>query len=1102
MAGGKLDLWQAGTLAKGVNVNSPDFQVDIELTAATVNATSGIFQGIGPRFGMAPIPGQSDNETPGTGQCPGIMRANLTGFGMSNNAETPNTWTLSKVFAIYPIRIGGAGSAANLAAINTYYLAVIGYTTNVQSGLYVDTVLLSTVTSNVYVQSSAIYAGLASTGVDNINFAITAGETVLWLTGEFTQNTASKVTTVLNLTKLPSTSTNFVSSSFFSVPGVEVPMQWMAGMVSAGGSSTQPSTISLYRVALSSPGNCISGGGIPPSFNRQNFPMTPRTATEWAIKANGDWNNIGWTVKGTASTHIYEPMYIDYDPTDALFNIDWFDNGGTQFGSGSSYTNNKVGLYNDPVITCNSAYQGTLIASGAGGFAILIQDWYQNQYGSMPQYVDLTSSPLAPPNFNATYTEDGGPTPACFYAWPVFVRGTALSSANGVALGGANSGVLRANTTYEFTYSIFNKRLNCETNVGSPVKIQTGTNDFIGLQLFTSTFNGGGVILTPAALRNTNDEGILPWPGIGSFTSVGGSFHINYLEYRFYYRPEGSQSWLPALFVDAAQYWFYPSWTPMMACTGAIGGLPGGEPGGFQDYSPLPADTYDCVVMYKSRAFWFSSKSVVFSLLSNVFAYAGRNTASCPTGSFHGALVQAYYGQADQDARLVVFGTDATYVGKFTGQQQEVPVTVSAASGPINFALDGTDFILNIWTSITAFSYRSAVVAEGILYFWGPQGVFKDDGVNPLARISIPLEPTIFGLYDPSQTLNISCTYNQTTKEVYWFYPSTTSTVSQVLIWNTVANTWLFGQMRGQVDAAQQLKVDTAIPTAGSRTLLLGRASSSGSSQRAYFFDQNNLACDMFPGSELMVKSISTPSAGLRRLTLAAGDSVLTGVAAGDVIALQQCAAYANGALSTPSDFMAVVAAVNSGARTLDITLPTGATLDASATIGSNNQFFPIWHAAGTKGIISGIGLNAFAYNIDTKFWIPSGMSYWAYWLYMHLVFKLYAFLPGPAPTVAFSYATPISGTNIQTDTLTFVNNSANNFQVLHSNAPGQSNFEGQGLKMTFSGIQLANSWILQFVEAYAQMKDGMQLKTFEGLWLAAILGAKFLLPFLGSHLT
>ncbi len=70
---------------------------------------------------------------------------------------------------------------------------------------------------------------------------------------------------------------------------------------------------------------------------------------------------------------------------------------------------------------------------------------------------------------------------------------------------------------------------------------------------------------------------------------------------------------------------------------------------------------------------------------------------------------------------MVVFGSQETYSGRFTGNQLQSPVQVSP-DNVATFPVDGSDFVIESRTTITSFSSRSAIVAEGELYYWGPTG--------------------------------------------------------------------------------------------------------------------------------------------------------------------------------------------------------------------------------------------------------------------------------------------------------------------------------------------------------------------------------------------
>lgn len=1094
----KLDEFEAGSLAKGVNSHTPDFSPELELDDTTVNVTSGILEGIGPRYGFSPIPGHMDQEAPTTivtsvqYSCAGLMAAETgsnpaspaSGYWGYGTATDQQDYYRKGIFGIFPFKMGGYDSNINVK--DTYYLYLVSYLLSEQGNtpgttLYLDCAFSSTTpyvftgTTRVTAQSPLIYGPLGWPTLNGIS-----NTTDLALCSQYVRSISAGADpkacyeAMVGLGTLASHPTWRVCATQFSVNGVQNPMQWMFGGATSVGDATHAPSLNFTFVSSGSLE--ITPTGFPPSFNYGVFSPTTRQCKVYALD-DGAFN-IDYSLTYAPTTSIYKPAYIALA---SIVQADFSATTATKITAATTYSDTNGGLLNDAQMLCDSSYQGILVAPGNNNaICYLVQDWYRSNTGTIPQAIDLIAMSNVPiPVF--TYNEEGITTPTSFLSFPNFVRGTAMvTSASGIGLGAANSGILSKNTVYELGFSLFDKRLNTESNVCDPVKFQTGADDLVSLEIFTPTtppetaygmVAGGTNVIFPYLSGGTATISI-PNSGVGRA--------INYMEYRLYYREEGMQEWLPALFIDAAKFWFYPHFDPpLAACTGGIGGLPGGRAGGFSDYSRLPQDNYTCVVVYKNRAFWLSDKSLCFSLANNMFAYPQRNRASCPIGSFKGAILQAYYGQASQDSRLVIFGTKETYVGKFTGNLLQTPVQVSVDT-IANFDLDGSDFVIDSWTSVTAFSYRAACVAEGILYFWGPQGVFRDDGVNPLKRISIPLEPDIFGSYDPSTTDEIHCIYSDTTKEITWFYAPKTADnyATHAWVWNCVRETWLPQKYDGYIDAAQSLKIDTDIPTAGSRTVVFSRESATGTIQRAYFYDHVNRAGDIFPGQEMMVRTVTTPATGQRRLTLAKGySSAFSSIVAGDKIALTQVGDY-NTPMLTPSDFIGTVISTVAGTNpTIDISLPDGVTFDASVTVSlaDHQYFFPIWHKAA-----AGNGINGFPYVIGSKYWIPGGMTYWANWLYLHQLYKLTELFPDAGPyTLSLGYRTPISAATA-TETITLADNSDGNCQRLLPLPPGDQNFEGQGISLTFSGIQIASAWVLQYLHLYAQYKDGMQMKLFE----------------------
>jgi hypothetical protein len=1084
-----LQKFPAGTQDKGISSYTPNIAAEITWANDSVNMTSGLNQGAGPRYGMAPIPGHMDQETPNPTGCAGMMAAEVTTGSFWRRVPSGTRYVRRAIYAMYPFRMGGPGTSINVKS--TYYGFLLGFYPDPDNSVPVDKLHLdfvfgafrTTVGSDTTTeQSPYIYSPLGWpvwTAVESYRSPSVLPLASLYLSSNTSLNGYSLLTDLGAI----ATPKWFVSSTPFSVNGAQIPIRWLVGTATATGDATHPPSLNFSSYdSFGSSNNSIIAGGFPPSFNYGNFLNISTSAAVYALHDGGF--NINYSASFTPTTSIYKPMYIELGTTvQADFSATAF----TKDTGGTTYSNTDGGLLNDPNLLCDSSYQGVLVATGSAAVCYLIQDWFRSRTGAVTQAVDLVNMGSEPRSVGF-YTQDATNTPSPFTTFPAFVRGTAISAgSSGIGLGGANTGLLQSNTVYEFAYSNYDKRLNFESNVSIPVKFQVGTDNNNSLLLFVPPMPPQ----TPYQVSEGGTAVLMPFPGtasVGATVVTAQKLAANYLEYRFYYREEGMQEWLPALFIDAAQFWFYPQFVKLAACTGGIGGLPGGRPNGFSDYSRLPQDSYTCAVFYKNRAFWLSDKSLAFSLANNIFAYPQRNRATCPLGSFKGAITQAYYGQAQQDARLVVFGTEATYVGKFTGEQIEVPVQVSIDTVG-NYGLDGSDFVLNLWTTVTAFSYRAAIVAEGILFLWGPQGIFMDNGVDPLTPISRDIEPDLFSYYDASLTDDITCTYDSTTKEITWFYPPKTADSSyptHSLIYDLRTQKFKPGKFAGWIDGTMPIKIDTAIPTAGSRNLVFSRASSAGTTQRAYFFDHLNRAGDIFPGKEMMVSAVSTPATGQRTFTLAKGYTTdFSTIAAGDLISVSSPEDY-DTSLATPSDFIGEVLSSATGTNpTITIRLPTGAEFDASATIAAsaNYKYFPIWHATQT-----GNGLNGFPYVMSTNYWLPDGLSNSWYWVYLYLLFK-YTGVPSPAdPFTGKMLASKIDLTYRSlvcqaalTDQIYLENNSDGQCQIHHPMRNVGRAGSGQALKYKLSGVHIGNYWTLEYVEAHCKKEAGFTLKEFEG---------------------
>jgi hypothetical protein len=460
--------------------------------------------------------------------------------------------------------------------------------------------------------------------------------------------------------------------------------------------------------------------------------------------------------------------------------------------------------------------------------------------------------------------------------------------------------------------------------VCEPFRFETGADDLVAISVFRNERSGG-----------INVQKI----GWGLNVPVQKPYiqKVNYIQYRFYYRAYGSQEWLPALHIWAADYLFNGTNDIIWAAQAAMGATIGGARGGFNDYSSLPKEEWKDVVIFQNRFFWCSEKQAIFSLKNNAFSYSIRNTVSLPSGEFRGLTVHVYYGQSQQNGRVVFWATDAQYEGRFTGQLASFPVSVTPDFIG-QFPLDGSDFVVQFRSSITAFSSRAAVVAEGTLFFWGESGIYADSGVNPPNKISGPLEPWLGGVYDPTQTSKIHCVYNDKTKEIIWFYVPlvTTEYVSEALVFNADKNSFTRFGFQTSIDWSQTINLSQE---GARKRLSCGKRLLIGHSfglypQRACFFDEKNLTGDIKHGREFMVKEIQSISNG-SRLVLASGfdEPSFADIAVGDEFLISQSFEYTE----SDSAYNGRYVIVDIGTYYFDVAETLDAATFAQAT------YLPIW---------------------------------------------------------------------------------------------------------------------------------------------------------------
>lgn len=1041
-----------------------------------MNITSGIQQGQGPRYGMAVIPGQSTTGQSTTQPC-GLMQSEL-------NTGTHNYKNRLKVLALLPVTLG---TFADPTVKKVMYVWAVVNSSNVFSFVFAgdyDGV-------SKYRHINDLAQGLQPSAAELFSYPNSFLDPSL---AHFAERNPTN--TIADLTSFLTVGSDLYHASVTSltVSGKEVPMQWALGRAFGTADATHTALPNFVKPDPAFTDNHFLG--LPSFFNTRNFKRSVRQMSFYDLDANYSLvRGYLYSVNPTDSTFV---QTLDQDnSTPNITGIGAGTGVPRLDGAAPTYANVKTVLYNDSQSTINSGY--TLLAAAPGkALMAFAQDWQRNHDGTLPQWIDPCNPVFVAQTIQTNgatgtltdlYYEGNVPKATCWKSWPSTDGSPNVKDSVAprtgvvhVTLGEAGSGILSKNTTYEIAFSVYDKQLNLESNVGQPSRITTDTDDFVAFSLLrdgqtAGQFNetaGFGYYDTAPFPRTFN---------IGNTPSA--NTPLNYLEYRVYYRQLGSYEWLPALFIDAAKYWYFPSYQTIWACEGPIAALPGAQVGGFNDYSPLPKDGYIDVKVFQNRMFWLSAQNLIFSYQNNGFAYPLRNSLPCPKGEFRGMLPHYFFGQATQEGRMVVFGSQETYSGRFTGNPLQSPVQVS----PDNvgtFPVDGSDFVIESRTTVTAFSSRAAIVAEGELYYWGPTGIYYDGGVDVPEKVSGGIEPDILTVYDPNKTDEIHAQYMEETKEIIWYYPAKddTSGTTRGLVYNRITEEFFPVSFEGKVDWSSKVPLDKASVsrnTNGTRNIIGVRADETETVQRAVFFDYRNRAGDVFPGTELLVKQVTQPDGDHVRLHLAKGYSsgALALVSVGDTITVSQGSDYSGQV--TVQDMIAQISAIGGTFPNeyLDVVLPTNFPIDAAYFTGSltPDRYFPLWTPE----------LNGIPFSFETNIWIPGGMRAWWQWMFLHLIFKL-DLLPSKnlvppnagAQTIDVAYRSPIAADWVE-NTLTFVDNSRGNFQVYSQLKTENQAAEGQGIQIRLSGLQNGTSWVLQYLGADARLLEGDQLQIFEG---------------------
>lgn len=1064
MSTNDLKRFVFGVPDKSVDNFNPKISGVPALDPSTVNVSSGIKRGTGVRYATAPLAGHNNTETPAANQNNGIQRSEITSGALGLTHR-------ERIYGIVPITMApydGAYPKAN----KQYYAFIVGLDNG--SDVSLDVCLGSTLVSGVYKQESTLVAGLAASSYRQESPLIRLHKTELLNLPLTSTPVASDMQAILKGV----TDKYYIPYSQISVAGKRIPYQWMFGRVLAFPGATTGPNINLWNKTLSIGTNPTILGGSPSEINTREFTdNNQRLLSVYCLDDDGYPLDLSYTVNITQANTQASPAY-----SQVVNNyIDL--NNATKSGASTAYTSNTCVLLNDPGSYTNSRHDAILIA-GETPMAVVYQDWLKATTGMLPRFIDLTN-PGCTPRTGMGIT--AGDESTSFFL-----------NDSSVYLGGNDTGILAIDISYDIGFSYYNKLLDYETNVfyGTTVKTITFDKYSILLNLITTQYHNVWQDM-PSGYSvpwEFSDDIVYPASGPTPASNKGRGMHINDYEIRFYYRQEGIGEWLAAERFDAAQLWFFNRWPAIGAnysfqilAKEPVSGLPGGQPNGFIDYSPLPKQRYICTLVFQQRAFWFSEKDFRFSLQNNIYAYPLRNVVSSQTGKWRGAIQFSRLDQSTFQGSIIVFG-DETYSGWFNGNLSRVPVRVSAQSVS-NEPVEGSDFTLDYLSDSTAFSYRSAIVAENVAYWWGPQGVYKYEGMGKPKKISGSLEPDINDYVDMGRDDEVHCVYIKRCNEIVWFYPPKVTDATYPtygLAYNVETGNFYPYKFKFQVDSAQNLKIEndeTPDGVDGDRVLLHCRETASSTVQRTYFFDDIAIAGDQGPAQQLSVISFSTPVAGQRRLVLAAGSAGITasGIVANDYISFQNVKGYAPGLTLAP-DMIAKITAVNNASNYIDILLPDGGAFDASATL-TGQTAFPVYH----RGFDSA-GLNGIPYLYQTNYWLADGLYQAWVWQYLYFLFK-YPGIPQPMdpfhPTEGLlsriNLTFESTSGDAQTDILSLINNTKDHCQIHHPLYNQERSANGQALRFALSGIYIGDHWTFEYMEAHCLEEFGFTLKEFEG---------------------
>jgi len=1048
--------FEADTLLEGFDPYDIDLNPKFHFSDDIYNVSSARGMGIGPRYGMAPIPNHS--------------HTNLDGFFgglMASEGATANYPNREKVWGIIQLSLG---TYSDITDIKKHFVWVCQSS---QSTVDTFDYAIGMDTSSQFKADIAGYLKLEPVVV--VNRIRTRYRLLRPAPDDFRTVNGDRL---------------HCASAVFQHQGVNLSKAWWAGEVD----SSYPDTAT--RFGLPQFGAASIGSfafGHPPQYNLGKWKEGERQITAYSIGGTGltDTNYdmfARWSQSVTVDSTSYVATLNSADGTSLKATWPTATKYGRDDGTAGTVGTSKVTVMYDPDIQVSAQYQILMSAPGKAMAAII----HEHERGTDKQlfkWFDLTApipslkvlDTVGQGTGGSSYQEQSRITKTSWELWAsTTYGGTTVDLAtleagnlrdgnNHVALGTSGSGLLRGNRIYEVGLAIYDYTLDYETNVGVPARVYTGQDDNVCLYLFLQATASGGT----------------PNPGVNEFKQKAGRGYtsipfpttdtellrrMNYLQFRVYYREFGTFEWLPGGKIDMTQLFYDPDLIDFAIARAPIAGVPGGQPGGFIDNSSLPPDQWDNVVVFNQRTFWISKRQMSFSLRNNPLAYPARNSVSCPKGEFRGFRVHLFKGQAEQTGRLVIFGSEETYYAEFTGNPIMQPVRVSPDTVG-SYPLDGSDLEIRLRSTITAFSSRSSVVADGLLYFWGPQGIFVDNGVDLPQRISANLEPDLYEWYDPNDTENIHAQYNQNTKEVLFFFTPSTSKGSEpthCLVFNRYGK-WHYWKFGCKIDWTQHITIDNqdVDRSTSAHRLIAGVRDSGSVISRAVYFDQLCDSGDFCPDDEIMIDSITSAGLPTYRFSLAPGYSTtaFAALTVGDVVSIPSMSAYSEE--SNAIDGLWEV--TNKGADYFDATDPTGASSWAGASL-TRDKYFPVYFPR-THGI---------SWNLESNQWCPAGLRNFWKWYMFHLEFMVDLLTSTSDQTITVEYRTNVSDT-YGSRTLTVSDNSNGYYQTLSQTVPTNLRHFGQAFQLRISGSHLGGMLLLQYVAVEGEPQPVTETQIFEG---------------------